>query len=96
MMDEDKTIKRITLENYRQTMDPYMLQEKLKTPYIVLVPINGASPDVLLSMSELYPKLCYIKDLIKLRRDSDFSGLSSFKRLSALPPQLAAFQPLSL
>lgn len=38
LMDEDKSFKKITLDNHKQLLDPYLLQEKLSTPYVVLVP----------------------------------------------------------
>lgn len=38
MMSEDKAILRITADNSREKLDPYVLQEKLQTPYAVLIP----------------------------------------------------------
>ena len=40
LMSEDKNILRITYENHREKLDPYILQEKLQTPYALLVPIS--------------------------------------------------------
>lgn len=38
MLDEDKSIKRITFDNSKLLLDPYLLQEKLRTAYVVIVP----------------------------------------------------------
>ena len=88
MLDEDKTVKRVTLDNWRQVLDPYYLQERIRTPYVALIPLSPSSPDVLLSMSDLYPRLCFIKDLLKLRSGGHPAPL---RRLSAIPPILGSF-----
>ncbi len=38
MMSEDKAILRISADNYREKLDLYDLQDKLMTPYAVIVP----------------------------------------------------------
>ena len=38
LMIEDKTITRITIDNHRQKLDPYLLQERMLTPYAIFVP----------------------------------------------------------
>ena len=43
MLSEDKVITRITPDNMRTKLDPYMFQDKLGSPYLVLIPPNSHS-----------------------------------------------------
>ena len=38
MLSEDKMITRITPDNVKQKLDPYVFQDRLGTPYLVLIP----------------------------------------------------------
>lgn len=89
MLDEDKSIKRITPENSKQLLDPYILQEKLPTPYVALIPNvvgRNQQPDILLSLSNLYQNLSFLKDLVKL---SSGKIQTPFKRLTNIPQSLS-------
>jgi hypothetical protein len=52
MLSEDKVITRITPDNMRTKLDPYVFQDKLGSPYLVLIPPNSHSAnhqDILIS-----------------------------------------------
>jgi hypothetical protein len=38
LLTEDKVITRITPENMRAKLDPYMFHDRLGSPYLVLIP----------------------------------------------------------
>lgn len=61
---------------------------------MVLVPHQAGKtiqPDIILSLSTFYPALTMLKDLTKLAK-SEIKGMSPFKRLTAIPLQLEAFE----
>ena len=43
MLTEDKVITRITPENIRDKLDPYVFHDRLGTPYLVLIPPASGS-----------------------------------------------------
>jgi hypothetical protein len=92
LMSEDKVITRITPDNARSKLDPYVFQDRLGSPYLVLLPPSTLSSnyhDILISSSSLYPSLCHLSDLLRLFSNSTTSNLPFMRRYTYLPVSMS-------
>ena len=81
LIDESKSIKRITEANF----DPYMLAEKLRTSHLVMLPSSTSL--ILASQSQLYQPMCLLRDFrLTLTGLNTLKIRNPYARLSALPP----------
>jgi hypothetical protein len=89
LLSEDKQITRITPDNLRSKLDPYVFQDRLGTPYLVLIPPASQAAqhqDILVSQSTLYGPLCLLRDLL---RGGGLKAPPFFRRHTSLSPALA-------
>eukprot|EP00347_Sterkiella_histriomuscorum_P024492 403330924 len=95
LMDDDKQI--LKFDTQSDKFDLYMIQEKLHSPYMILIPADQSK--ILVSQSEaLYYNLNFLKDFVKLQSQKPQYTLTPqlLKRHTQLPVLLHSFQQNSL